>query len=197
VPLYEVRVSGYDEGNYISETFKAIRFGVYHNKKTGAGPFVTKDYAGVYSGRWEKHAKLGDVIRVLGAGNGHVLFHVGPANAYVPGANGCVEIFGSGQFQYFQTFVNSLAVGAANNTIRFEPAAQPPLSPKRTSHAGNANISFAPNSYVGCVGISGPGEWTSFKNTMTGLGFGSVGATVIFLAAPVPALVDSGLRWKP
>ncbi|MDQ2656374.1 MAG: hypothetical protein M3Y60_03055 [Bacteroidota bacterium] len=62
VPLYEVRVSGYGEGDYVSETFKAIRFGVYHNKRTGSGPFVTRDYAGVYAGQWEKHPKLGDVI---------------------------------------------------------------------------------------------------------------------------------------
>lgn len=98
VPLYEVRVSGYDEGDLVSETFKAIRFAVYHNKMTGSGPFMTRDYEGIYAGQWEKHPKLGDEIRVMDAGNGHVLFHVGPANNYIPGANGCIEIFGSGQF---------------------------------------------------------------------------------------------------
>ncbi|MFZ6008854.1 MAG: hypothetical protein ACOYXT_00785 [Bacteroidota bacterium] len=130
VPLYEVRVSGYDEGKYVSETFKAIRFGVYHNSKTGSGPFVTRNYEGVYAGEWETHSKLGNVIRVLGAGNGHVLFHVGPSNGYVPGANGCIEIFGAGQFEYFQAFVNNLAGGATNNIrIKFEGALVPPLVP--------------------------------------------------------------------
>jgi len=49
---------------------------------------MSQDYAGVYAGQWEKTDKLGDVIRVMGAGNGHVLFHVGPETGYVPGANG-------------------------------------------------------------------------------------------------------------
>lgn len=43
-------------------------------------------------------------------------------------------------------------------------------------HAGNADKSMSHNTYIGCVGISGPGAFTSFKNTMRQLGFGSVGA---------------------
>jgi RHS repeat-associated protein len=54
VPLYEIRVSGYDEGNFVTQNFKAIRFGVYHNKQTGRGPSITKDYNGVYEGSWKK-----------------------------------------------------------------------------------------------------------------------------------------------
>ena len=66
----------------------------------------------------------------MGAGSGHVLFHVGPETNYVPGANGCIEIYGPGQFQYFKAHVNTLEGGATNNiTIRFQPASKPPLSP--------------------------------------------------------------------
>ena len=64
-------------------------------------------------------------------------------------------------------------------------------------HKGNANLTSSTNSFVGCVGISGPGSWGLFSKTMTQLGFGTVGATTIFHAAPVPSLVDSGLRWNP
>lgn len=64
-------------------------------------------------------------------------------------------------------------------------------------HKGNANISTSHNSYIGCVGISGPGSWGQFRTTMNQLGFGSVGATVTFQDAAMPPLVDSGLRWNP
>jgi len=64
-------------------------------------------------------------------------------------------------------------------------------------HAGNANISYSHNSYIGCVGISGPNAWSAFTNTMTKLGFGSVSSMVIFQNAPTPALIDSGKRWIP
>lgn len=64
-------------------------------------------------------------------------------------------------------------------------------------HAGTANISSGRDSFIKCVGISGPGEWTAFKSEMAGLGLGSVNATIIFHPAAVPALIDSGRRWNP
>jgi hypothetical protein len=68
-------------------------------------------------------------------------------------------------------------------------------------HAGNIshdNVpAGGPNSYIGCIGISGVLEWTSFKKTMGQLGFGDVSSYVIFHDATTPPLVDSGLRWKP
>lgn len=63
-------------------------------------------------------------------------------------------------------------------------------------HAGNFQ-DISSNSYIKCVGISGPGVWTSFNKTMTDLGFNTVGATVIFEDAVAPQLIDSGYRWNP
>jgi RHS repeat-associated protein len=64
-------------------------------------------------------------------------------------------------------------------------------------HAGTADLSFGRDSFIKCVGISGPGEWTAFKSQMADLGFGSVPAIIIFNAAPIPDLLDSGSRWNP
>jgi hypothetical protein len=64
---------------------------------------------------------------VLGAGNGSVLFHLGPAPGYAPGANGCVEIFGPGQWMFFQNFINNLEGSQNGIMIRFEAAQPPPL----------------------------------------------------------------------
>jgi hypothetical protein len=67
-------------------------------------------------------------------------------------------------------------------------------------HAGNVSHDSVPvggpNSYIGCVGISGPRAYTLFKTTLHELGFGSVSSYVIFHDAPTPPLVDSGLRWN-
>jgi hypothetical protein len=93
VPLYKVIVSGLEDGKKVSQTFNAIRFGVY-NKTGGKAPFVTGVNSGTYNATWGTMSKLGEALYLEGAGNGNVWLHVGPVDGYTPGANRCVEIFG-------------------------------------------------------------------------------------------------------
>ena len=76
-----------------------------------------------------RNGKYGPALHVIGAGNGGVWIHLGPAQNYIPGANGCIEIFGTGEWSYFKNILTALGAGDVAPTVTFLPAAQPPLTP--------------------------------------------------------------------
>jgi hypothetical protein len=126
VPLYEVIVSGIDaDGNPTSQSFSAIRFGVYNELN---GPSVVGVNSGTFDLSWNGY--LGGSWHVDGASNGGIFIHPGPADitqSYV-GAIGCVEISGGGQWNEFNSFISSLGGTTGNISVTFQPVDTPPLT---------------------------------------------------------------------
>lgn len=96
VPLYKVTLTGKIDGKKVTQTYTAIRYGVYNDIEEKVGPEIRGVDSGTFSGSWgTMEDGLGEAIHVDGASNGGVWIHVGPAENAAPGAIKFVLFWGA------------------------------------------------------------------------------------------------------